>query len=100
MPFDEEVDLEEVAEKTDGFTGADLKAVLYNAQLQAAHAALDSEAEHRRRSVRTSEEDNKELIRKKRMSGGGEIRKLVFSFSSSGLSKDCHAVDEHQVCKW
>ena len=92
MPFDEEVDLEEIAEKTDGFTGADLKAVLYNAQLQAAHAVLDSDAEYSHQSVQTSEEEDLKL--KKRLPGGGrETSKLVFSFTSSGLRKECHSVE-------
>ena len=48
-----DVDLKEIASKTEGFTGADLKALLYSAQLQTAHEALerkrkeDSEKEHR-----------------------------------------------------
>ena len=36
-----DVHLREIASKTEGFTGADLKALLYSAQLQAAHEALE-----------------------------------------------------------
>ena len=36
-----DVGLREIASKTEGFTGADLKALLYSAQLQAAHEALE-----------------------------------------------------------
>ncbi|XP_077405262.1 peroxisomal ATPase PEX1 isoform X2 [Vanacampus margaritifer] len=35
VPLAPDVDLEELATRTDGFTGADLKALLYNAQLEA-----------------------------------------------------------------
>lgn len=35
------VNLKELASQTEGFTGADLKALLYSAQLAAAHEALD-----------------------------------------------------------
>lgn len=40
-----DVDLRELAQpaRTEHFTGADLKALLYNAQLQAAHALLDEQ---------------------------------------------------------
>ncbi len=36
-----DVNLRELASRTPHFTGADLKAMLYNAQLQAVHAVLD-----------------------------------------------------------
>ncbi|XP_036372199.1 peroxisome biogenesis factor 1 [Megalops cyprinoides] len=35
-----DVDLEQIASATDSFTGADLKALLYNAQLEAIHSSL------------------------------------------------------------
>ena len=41
LPLDSDVRLRAVAEKCSGFTGADLKALLYNAQLIAAHEALE-----------------------------------------------------------
>lgn len=37
VTFAADVDLEQMAEKTEQFTGADLKALLYNAQLEAFH---------------------------------------------------------------
>ena len=41
LPMASDVRLKEVAEKCCGFTGADLKALLYNAQLMVAHETLD-----------------------------------------------------------
>lgn len=41
LPMDSDVQLRAVAEKCSGFTGADLKALLYNTQLIAAHEALE-----------------------------------------------------------
>ena len=42
LPLAPDVDLKQLSGPlTEGLTGADLKALLYNAQLQAAHAALD-----------------------------------------------------------
>ncbi|XP_064204357.1 peroxisome biogenesis factor 1 isoform X3 [Anguilla rostrata] len=40
VPLAGDVDLEQVASATDSFTGADLKALLYNAQLEAVHSCL------------------------------------------------------------
>lgn len=40
--LDADVDLEQLAAATERFTGADLKALLYNAQLEAVHSGLDS----------------------------------------------------------
>uniref|UniRef100_A0A4W5R9B8 Peroxisomal ATPase PEX1 n=1 Tax=Hucho hucho TaxID=62062 RepID=A0A4W5R9B8_9TELE len=40
VPLADDVDLEQMAVATDTFTGADLKALLYNAQLEAIHSSL------------------------------------------------------------
>ena len=40
LPLDSSVNFSALADATEGFTGADLKAVLYNAQLEAVHKAL------------------------------------------------------------
>ncbi|XP_043727549.1 peroxisome biogenesis factor 1 [Cervus elaphus] len=40
LPLADDVDLQHVASVTDSFTGADLKALLYNAQLEALHGRL------------------------------------------------------------
>ncbi|XP_042328601.1 peroxisome biogenesis factor 1 isoform X2 [Sceloporus undulatus] len=42
LPLAHDVDFKDVATKTENFTGADLKALLYNAQLEAVHANLGS----------------------------------------------------------
>jgi peroxin-1 len=38
------VDLEAIAQSTDGFTGADLQALVYNANLEAVHEAIDQKS--------------------------------------------------------
>lgn len=40
MPLAVDVDLEQIAVATELYTGADLKALLYNAQLEAIHSSL------------------------------------------------------------
>ncbi|XP_029414212.1 peroxisome biogenesis factor 1 isoform X2 [Nannospalax galili] len=46
LPLADDVDLQHVASVTDSFTGADLKALLYNAQLEALHGRLLSSGLH------------------------------------------------------
>lgn len=41
MALADDVDLEDVARATDGFTGADLQALVYNANLEAVHETID-----------------------------------------------------------
>lgn len=46
VPLAADVDLEQLAAATEQFTGADLKALLYNAQLEAIHNSLGSGTPH------------------------------------------------------
>uniref|UniRef100_A0A3Q3K496 Peroxisomal ATPase PEX1 n=1 Tax=Monopterus albus TaxID=43700 RepID=A0A3Q3K496_MONAL len=46
MPLAADVDLEQLATVTEQFTGADLKALLYNAQLEAVHNSLSISTPH------------------------------------------------------
>ncbi|XP_030003125.1 peroxisomal ATPase PEX1 [Sphaeramia orbicularis] len=46
VPMAADVDLEQLAAVTEQFTGADLKALLYNAQLEAVHSSLGTGAPH------------------------------------------------------
>jgi len=43
MELNEDIDLNYYAEKCEGYSGADLQALLYNAHLEAIHEAIDSE---------------------------------------------------------
>lgn len=101
-----DVRLREIASKTEGFTGADLKALLYSAQLQAAHEALDrKKREEREKERRASQHSLSEmspaaaLVGEREMlslpaggeerwgSGSGGI--LVFEGTGSGGVRDC-----------
>ena len=44
LPLAGDVDFGALVDQTEGFTGADLKAVLYNAQLEAVHKTLNNAA--------------------------------------------------------
>lgn len=50
------VDFDSLAAVTDGYTGADLQALLYNAQLQVIHAAIDAAASVNTPSLRQEDE--------------------------------------------
>lgn len=46
LPLAPDVDLEQLAAATEQFTGADLKALLYNSQLEAVHNSSDAGTPH------------------------------------------------------
>lgn len=50
------VNWDKIAELTDGFSGADLQAVLYNAHLDAIHSSLESSTAHSTDSSRGTDE--------------------------------------------
>ncbi len=57
-----DLQLKEIASQTEGFTGADLKALLYSAQLQAAHEALErKKREEREKERRASQHSLSEM---------------------------------------
>ena len=94
-----DVRLREIASKTEGFTGADLKALLYSAQLQAAHEALERKKKEKDR--RASQHSLSEmspaaaLVGERELAGGGEERWtglgriLTFEGTESGGVRDC-----------
>ncbi|CCH43614.1 peroxin-1 [Wickerhamomyces ciferrii] len=62
MNLDEGVDLDEVADKTEGFSGADLQAVGYNAYLQAVHEKLEQDKLESEGEVKSSDQDVQEFV--------------------------------------
>ncbi|CAI5518438.1 unnamed protein product [Closterium sp. Naga37s-1] len=69
LPLSADVDLAELARRTEGFSGADLQALLADAQLAAVHAVLD---ESERGGGRESGKGGGEEVEKR---GGGESEK-------------------------
>ena len=93
MPLAPGVNLMEIGSKSPGLTGADLKAVLYSAQLQAAHEAL-SMKQRGSRQQSLSEVDT-DLLETPETSGRGSSiasgssgRPLVFECTKSGVRKN------------
>lgn len=60
MTLASEVDLKEYAEKTEGFSGADLQGFLYNAHLEAIHGAIniDSFKEQKKKEKEENDANN------------------------------------------
>ena len=111
MPLENHADLQTIAKQTEAFTGADLKALLYNAQLQSAHEVLERRA-HSSREAKTKTESESEFISqdisatpKKRKSAGdkpekrvGKERKpLVFGYTDTGLKRQNEPLLESKV---
>ena len=91
MPLAPGVNLTEIGSKSPGLTGADLKAVLYSAQLQAAHEALAM----KQRGSREQSLSDIDLLETPGTSGRGSSiesgslrRPLVFECTRSGVRKN------------
>ena len=89
VKYSTDINLREIAKpcNTEHFTGADLKALLYNAQLQAAHSVLD---ERRKKSVESNfsisitPESSPDTSIKHPKEGNSS---MVFSYGGSGVVK-------------
>ncbi len=93
MPIAPGVDLGEIASKAEGMTGADLKALLYSAQLQAAHETLTARQQSRENSL-TESLDADVVTSTPDTSGRGSSiasvstkRPLVFNFTEGGVRR-------------
>ena len=91
LPLAVEVSLQTVAAQTEHFTGADLKALLYNAQLLAANQALQT-SQNRLSSLTGDAE--KTLSEESDDSGYGKRNSIASSISSSSNSERTHAVSQ------
>ena len=76
MSVSSEVDFQEIASKTDGFSGADLQALLYNAHLEVIHSAI---AETSLVEVTGEKDEKKEQKPVKYFTFGGGSDKVVLS---------------------
>ncbi|XP_055369013.1 peroxisome biogenesis factor 1 isoform X2 [Betta splendens] len=72
VPLAADVDLEQLAAVTEQFTGADLKALLYNAQLEAVHNSLGSSTPHELASGSDSDMSLSSMIFPNNTSGSDE----------------------------
>lgn len=72
MTLASEVNLNEYAEKTEGFSGADLQGFLYNAHLEAIHGAIDIDSfkEQQKKEKEQSDSSNEPSSSDFVMTGG------------------------------
>ncbi len=119
MPLDDGVDLWEIAESSPDFSGADLKALLYNAQLEVAHEALRRTQELKTFEAKAQEEEREEeeavdtrgledsaatlmelprsFVRRS-FRARGKKRVMVFRWSPSGVQR--HSDPQLEKVKW
>lgn len=72
MDMSDSVDLKDVAARTEGYSGADLQAVLYNAYLEAVHDLVDVPEEVQEESEdKDEEEDDVEFFQSEAVNGDG-----------------------------
>ena len=83
MSLESTADLRRVARSTENYTGADLKAVLYSAQLRAAHRVLREEKADITTSTENSDSRSKEAVGK----GSATARVMVFRLSGPRCSE-------------
>ena len=87
MPLENHANLQTIAKQTEAFTGADLKALLYNAQLQSAHEVLEWRAHSSREAKTETEGDGTPAEQKKNAGDNSVDRALVFAFTDTGLRR-------------
>ncbi len=77
-----EVDLEKWAERTEGFSGADLQALLYNAHLEAIHETITAATEEKEKDGRSDDKamhSTEGALKFTTISGGGGAGKKTLS---------------------
>lgn len=74
------VDFEEIARLTEGYSGADLQSLVYNAHLQVVHASIDAT------STRRSGQEDEKRIRYVTLGGTGE-QKIPSRAEESAIQK-------------
>lgn len=91
LRVDGTVDLRELARRTEGFSGADLQAVLYNAHLEAVQGVIGEEV--RRREEKGSDEVEKEKREEL------EFLEFVWGDSKKGKGKEVEGIVQRRMAK-
>ena len=81
-----DVDLEEFAQATEGFSGADLQALVYNAHLRVVHATI-SATRTQKNGTRTSEDDD-EPIQYVILGGKSNDKKVMSRAEEAAFQKE------------
>ena len=100
MALQKQGDLKRIARETEDYTGADLKAVLYSAQLSAAHRALEEQRKDSKTAAISSSSD----VRSEDAVGGEPVstatKVMVYKLTSSAECTELQAKPDLQrrVC--
>jgi peroxin-1 len=93
------VDLSSIAEATEGYTGADLQALIYNANLEAVHTAMSLDPSTR--TSREAEEEDKQVpylvLGGHEQNGVGGRQKVVSRAEEAALQRRV-SVDPFYMC--
>lgn len=79
MTLSESVDFEEVARATEGFSGADLQALVYNAQLEIIHETIAASSAGHSEATGNAEDEEQDIEYEVLLSGGKDKGKVVKS---------------------
>ena len=102
-PLDGGVNFQEIAEMSESLTGADLKSLLYNAQLQAAHKTLKDIGQQEKQnedSIHRLDPEFQAVSDKNSLPSEGRKgarRALVFKITPSGIEKETNAELQDKV---
>jgi peroxin-1 len=87
------IDMHALAQQTEGYTGADLQALIYNAQLDAIHATIDTSARVDADTVKGLVKDDVRVVE------GGQPRKnMTVSEMSALKARVSEGMHVSQVC--
>ncbi|KAI6043399.1 P-loop containing nucleoside triphosphate hydrolase protein [Pisolithus marmoratus] len=94
VTLDNSVDFGEIARATEGFSGADLQALVYNAHLRVVHAVIDASPALRRssRGIDGAEEQRVEYV----MLGGSGEQKTLSRADESQMQKRLQQIVENR----
>lgn len=94
VTLSDDIDVHEYAQLTDGYSGADLQALVYNAHLDAVHASItEAEAQKPLRKQNGTVQSQRNSSSASYTTFGG-----IFSSGSGVLSKADESVREQRVC--
>lgn len=93
MTLADDVDLETIAEATDGFTGADLQALVYNANLEAVHETIDQKSGNTRKEGKSRDiSDEDEKIQYVTFGPEGSEKKVLSAAEETAIQRQVRAL--------
>jgi len=92
----DDVDLDAIARTTDGFTGADLQALVYNANLEAVHETIDQKSPNDASGSRgVPEEDQK--IQYITFGPDGSEKKVLSAAEETAIQRQVRGLTHHYL---